>query len=62
MSQRWQYSVEYADGSIGWRWSGATSREHAERVIAKYPRETHLVRRPVDERGRPIGEPVRVDE
>lgn len=59
---RWQYGVTFADGSTGWHWSGRTSRLHAEEVIAQYPNETHLVRRPVDIRGHVIGEPEPMPE
>jgi hypothetical protein len=58
---RYQYGVEFADGSIGWHWNGRTSRAHAGDVVAKYPRETRIVRRPVDVHGRPIGEPEPAD-
>jgi hypothetical protein len=62
MAERWQYGVAFSDGSMGWHWSGRTSREHAQEVIDKWPRDAHLVRRAVDLHGHPIGEPEPVEE
>jgi hypothetical protein len=59
--QRWQYGVRFlSDNSEAWQWCGRTSRLRAEAEIAEcnfeYPNDSFcLVRRPVDERGHPIG-------
>ena len=54
----WQYGIRFGDGSEAWRWCGRTSRLRAETELAHlklaYSDPFELVRRPVDERGRPI--------
>lgn len=65
---RWQYGVRFlSDNSEAWRWNGKTSCQRAEMELAEcralYPGDRFaLVRRPVDERGRPIGSGVLVGE